>query len=104
MESPRQEYRSGLLFPNSGVLLNPGIESVSFATPALAGGFFTTNTIWETLTHIGGLQSLMRMGWLDSMTDSMVMSLSKLQEIVKDRRAWLAAVHGVTKSWTGLSN
>ena len=38
-----------------------------------------------------------RMGWLDGIPDSIDMSLSKLQEIVKDREAWLAAVHGVTK-------
>ena len=38
-----------------------------------------------------------RMRWLDSITDSMDMNLSKLQEIVEDRRAWHAAVHGVTK-------
>ena len=45
-----------------------------------------------------------RMRWLDGITDSVDMSLSKLQEMVKDRASWRAAGHGVTKSQTGLSN
>ena len=55
MKFSRQEYWSGMPFPTSGDLPNPGIEPVSLASPALAGRFFTTSSTWEALVDIANL-------------------------------------------------
>ena len=67
----------------------------------------SANSLEETLMlgkSVGKRRGKQRMGWLNSITDSMDVSFSKVREMVKDRKAWCAADHGTANCWTKLGN
>ena len=107
---PRFELRTShfmsIMFSYQSILGVPPYCDIYWLWAQKPDNIKVVKVLWKVLNakHLRRRRERQRMRWLDAITDSMGMSLNKLQETVKDREAWRVAVHGFTKSRTQLSN
>ena len=108
MRFSRQEYWSGLSFPSPiGAMISLYFDS-QLCGLYIFGHLMQRADSFEKTLMLGKIEGRrrgqQRIRWLDGITDSMNMGLGGLQELVMDRKAWHAAIHVVSKSWTRLSD